>query len=212
MFAAWFFNVDEKISLQAFQTHKAKLLTYVLDHPVLSGLIFGLCYTSAVALSLPIATLLTLTGGFLFGQWLGLFYVIVFATLGATIIFTVAKSALGTTLREKAGGLYQKIEHNMKENAVGYLLFLRLVPLFPFFLVNIVPALFNVSLRVFVITTFLGIIPGSFVYVNLGKTLGDITRLNDLVSGKTILAFGLLGLFALIPTVYTQIKNRRAKR
>jgi uncharacterized membrane protein YdjX (TVP38/TMEM64 family) len=131
------------------------------------------------------------------------------ATIGASIIFMVAKTSLGETLREKAGGLYKRIEGNMQDNAVGYLLFMRLVPLFPFFLVNIVPALFNVPLRVFVITTFIGILPGSFVYVNVGEQLGDIETLNDLVSRKTLLAFALLGVFALIPTLYKQWKGRK---
>lgn len=207
MILAWSLGLHEKINLQSFQLHKEELLSFVSRRPVLSALAFMGVYIAAVALSLPIATLLTLTGGFLFGAGLGLIYVVSAATAGAAIIFLVAKSALGETLRTKAGGLYQKIEKNMKENAFGYLLFLRLVPAFPFFLVNIAPALFNIPLRVFVAATFIGIIPGSFVYVNLGRTLGDVKSLNDLVSGKTLLAFGLLGVFALIPTIYKQIKT-----
>ena len=153
---------------------------------------------------------MTLAGGFLFGKWLGTLYVVSAATIGASIIFLIAKTSLGETLREKAGRLYQRIEGNMKENAVGYLLFMRLVPLFPFFLVNIVPALFNVPLRVFVLTTFFGIIPGSFVFVNLGEQLGDINNLKDLVSTQTLLAFGLLGVFSLIPTLYKQWKAQKS--
>ena len=97
----------------------------------------------------------------------------------------------------------------MGDNASGYMLFMRLVPLFPFVLVNIVPALFNVRLKTFLWTTFIGILPGSFVYVNLGETLGEISSLNDLVSTRTILAFALLGMFALIPTLYHQWKRRQ---
>lgn len=209
MVLAWMTGLHEQISLAGFHAHKAELIAYVADHAVLAALIFMGLYVVAVALSLPIATLLTLTGGFFFGTWLGTAYVVSAATIGASIIFLVAKTSLGETLRAKAGGLYGKIENNMKENAVGYLLFLRLVPVFPFFLVNIVPALFSVPLRVFVLTTFFGIIPGSFVYVNLGQTLGEIENLNDLVSGQTLLAFALLGLFALIPTLYKQLKARK---
>lgn len=209
MVLAWMTGLHEQIRLAGFHAHKAELIPYVADHAVLAALIFMGLYVAAVALSLPIATLLTLTGGFFFGKWLGTAYVVSAATIGASIIFLVAKTSLGETLRAKAGGLYGKIEKNMKENAVGYLLFLRLVPVFPFFLVNIVPALFNVPLRVFVLTTFFGIIPGSFVYVNLGQTLGEIENLNDLVSGQTLLAFALLGLFALIPTLYKQFKARK---
>ena len=206
MALTWAFGLHEKINLQSFQAHKEELLSFVAKKPVLSALVFIGVYIAAVALSLPVATLLTLTGGFLFGKWLGLIYVVSGATVGASVIFLVAQSALGETLRAKAGGLYQKIEKNMKENAFGYLLFLRLVPIFPFFLVNIVTALFNIPLRVFAVATLLGIIPGSFVYINLGQTLGELKSLNDLVSTKTLLAFGLLGVFALIPTLYKQMK------
>mgnify|MGYP001602141312 CR=1 FL=1 len=207
MALAWSFGLQERINLQSFQTHKEELLSFVANKPVLSALVFMGVYIAAVALSLPVATLLTLTVGFLFGKRLGLIYVVSGATVGASVIFLVAQSALGETLRAKAGGLYQKIEKNMKENAFGYLLFLRLVPVFPFFLVNIVAALFNLPLRIFAAATLFGIIPGSFIFVNLGRTLGEMKSLNDLVSVKTLLAFVLLGVFALIPTLYKQMKT-----
>jgi uncharacterized membrane protein YdjX (TVP38/TMEM64 family) len=201
-------GLHEKISLQVLQDNKEAMLNAVEAHPVVTALSFMAIYIVFVALSLPAATLLTLTGGFLFGTWLGIFYVVTAATIGATILFFIAKTSLGEVLRKKAGGLYTRVEGNMKDNAVGYLLFMRLVPIFPFFLVNIVPALFNVKARVFILTTFFGIIPGSFVFVNLGKQLATITDLGDLVSKQTLLAFLLLGLFALIPTIYKQIKGR----
>ena len=201
-------GLHEKISLDALQDNKDLLLQHVTDAPLVTALVFIAIYILFVALSLPAATLLTLTGGFLFGTWLGTIYVVSAATIGATIIFMVAKTSLGETLREKAGGLYKRIEGNMRENAAGYLLFMRLVPVFPFFLVNIVPALFNVPVRTYIITTFFGILPGSFVFVNLGTQLATIENLSDLVSTQTLLAFGLLGVFSLIPTLYKQFKNR----
>lgn len=209
MAVAFSTGLHEKLSLETLQMHKGALLMQVVAHPILSALIFMGIYTLAVALSLPIATILTLAGGFFFGKWIGTLYVVSAATLGAAIIFTIAKTSLGEALREKTGTLYKRIEGNMKENSAGYLLFMRLVPLFPFFLVNIVPALFNVRLRVFALTTFFGIIPGSFVFVNVGEKLGEIENLKDLISGETLLAFGLLGLFALIPTLYKQFKTRK---
>ena len=209
MVIAFASGLHEKISLQVLQDNKEAMLDAVATHPVATALGFMAFYIVFVALSLPAATLLTLTGGFLFGTWLGTFYVVTAATIGATILFFIAKTSVGETLRKKAGGLYKRVEGNMKDNAVGYLLFMRLVPIFPFFLVNIVPALFNVKPRVFILTTFFGIIPGSFVFVNLGKQLATITDLRDLVSMQTLLAFALLGLFALIPTIYKQIKGRK---
>lgn len=209
MIGAYVTGVHEKLNFEALQTHKGALLEHVALHPVLSSLAFMGAYILSVALSLPIATVLTLAGGFLFGKWLGTLFVVSAATIGAAIIFTIAKTSLGKMLREKAGGLYSRIEGNMQDNAAGYLLFMRLVPLFPFFLVNIVPALFNVPLRVFVLTTFIGIIPGSFVFVNVGEQLGEIEALGDLVSKETLFAFALLGVFALIPTLYKQFKTKK---
>ena len=209
MAAAFASGLHEKISLSVLQENKGAMLEAVASRPVFTALIFMAIYIVFVALSLPAATLLTLTGGFLFGPFFGTFYVVTAATIGATIIFFAAKTSLGATLREKAGGLYKRIEGNMNENAAGYLLFMRLVPVFPFFLVNIVPALFNVKPRTYILTTFFGIMPGSFVYVNLGGQLATIENLSDLVSMQTLLAFALLGVFALIPTLYKQIKGKK---
>lgn len=208
---AYFMGWHKILTLEALQNQKDSFQLYSSDHPLLSAAIFLSAYIGAVALSLPIATLLTLLGGFLFGKWLGAFLVVTGATIGATIIFTIAKTSIGESLREKAGDFYKKIEKNMNENAIGYLFFMRLVPIFPFVLVNIAPALFNVPVRIFIITTFFGILPGSFVYVNLGESLGNIESLSDLVSKETIFAFALLGIFALIPTLYKQFKMRTAK-
>lgn len=209
MVVAYFMGLYDKISLQMLQENKEVLHQAVEDNPIITALQFMGIYTVFVALSLPAATLLTLAGGFLFGAVLGTVYVVISATVGATIVFLVARTSLGKTLREKAGGLYKKVEKNMNENATGYLLFMRLVPLFPFFLVNIVPALFNVRLHIYVLTTLIGIIPGSFVYVNLGQQLGDIDSLKDLVSYQTLLAFLLLGIFSLIPTCIKQFKRHK---
>lgn len=210
MAAAYAGGLHEQISLQVLQDNKEVMLAAVAARPVITALIFMAVYIVFVALSLPAATLLTLTGGFLFGPWRGTLYVVTAATIGATIIFFIAKTSLGQALREKAGTLYRRIESNMNENATGYLLFMRLVPLFPFFLVNIVPALFNVKPRTYILTTFFGIMPGSFVYVNLGGQLATIENLRDLVSIQTLLAFALLGVFALLPTLYKQVKGKKA--
>ena len=207
MLVVWSLGLHEQVNLARFHAHKTELIQHVAEKKEIAALTFIAVYIAAVALSLPIATLLTLASGFFFGKWWGTVYVVMAATIGASIIFLVTKTSLGETMRNKAGPFYKKIEKNMKENAISYLLFLRLVPIFPFFLVNIAPALFNVRLRVFVFTTLFGIIPGSFVYVNLGQTLGEIQNLNDLVSGKTLMAFALLGFFALIPTLYKQFKK-----
>lgn len=207
--AVWASGFMDMVNLEAVKAQRGQLLDTVGAHPVLSAAAFVVLYAAAVALSLPIATVLTLLGGFLFGRWLGTLLIVIGATAGASVIFLIARSALGNTLRKKAGTLYNKIAANMEKNAVGYMLFMRLVPLFPFFAVNIVPALFNVRLLPYVLTTFLGIIPGTFVYANVGRELGTIESLSDLASPATLTAFTLLGLFALIPTLYKQFKGRK---
>jgi uncharacterized membrane protein YdjX (TVP38/TMEM64 family) len=204
----WVSGILDYIDLDFIKSQRNELLLLVNDRPILSTLGFFTIYIFAVALSLPIATLLTLLGGFLFGRWLGTLIVVFSATIGALILFLAARSAIGQTLRDKAGPLYNKVQSNMQSNAVGYMLFMRLVPIFPFFLVNIVPALFNIRVMPYVLTTFAGIIPGTFVYVNLGRQLGSIELLSDLVSPATLGSFALLGLFALIPTLYRQLRRR----
>lgn len=206
---AWASGLMDMVNLEAVKAQREQLLEMVAAHPVLSVAGFIALYAAAVALSLPIATVLTLLGGFLFGRWLGTAAIVVGATAGATILFLIARSALGNMLREKAGPLYNKIATNMEKNATSYMLFMRFMPLFPFFLVNIVPALFNVRLLPYVLTTFFGIIPGTFVYANVGRELGTIDSLSDLASPQTLIAFTLLGLFALIPTLYKQFKGRK---
>lgn len=207
--AAWASGLLDMVNLETIKQQREALLGMVEAHPVLSVVIYMLLYAAVVALSLPIALIMTLTGGLLFDKWLGTAAIVIGATAGATLVFLIARSALGDTLREKAGPLYKKVATNMEQNAIGYMLFMRLVPLFPFFLVNIVPALFNVRLRTYVLTTLFGIIPGTFVYANVGRELGTIESLSDLASPQTLIAFTLLGLFALIPTIYKQIKNRK---
>lgn len=206
---AWATGIVDRVNLETLKAERQNLLDLVAAYPVLSLIGFIVVYVVAVSLSLPIATLLTLLGGFLFGRWVGTVAVVFAATLGATLLFLIARSALGATLRDRAGPLYRKVSENMQNNAVGYMLFMRLVPLFPFFLVNIVPAFFNVRLLPYVVTTFVGIMPGTFVYANFGRELGTIDRVGDLASPGVLLAFTLLGVATLVPTVYKAIRKNR---
>ena len=179
---AYSLNVHTILTLQNLQNHADIIANYQEQHPILTLLIFMGVYILSVTLSLPVATFLTLLGGCLFGHLLGTAIVVMSATIGATLIFLIARSSLGQALRSKASNIYVKVEKHMHQNAVGYLLFMRLVPLFPFTLVNIIPALFHVPKHIFIFTTLFGIIPGSFVYVNLGQQLTEISNIEDLVS------------------------------
>ncbi|MBI4031516.1 MAG: TVP38/TMEM64 family protein [Proteobacteria bacterium] len=208
---AWLAGLDGYFTLQRLQMRKTLFLDYAAAHPVLSAALFTGAYAATAALSLPVATPMTLLGGFVFGPWAGTLLVVTGATAGAAILFLIARSALGNALREKAGPLYKKIETGMNENAVSFMLFMRLVPIFPFFVVNIVLALFNVGLRAYILTTFFGIMPASFIYVNLGGALADMDSLSDLISGRTLLAFTLLGLLALVPALYKEFRKKNPR-
>ena len=143
-------------------------------HPLLATLAFVVVYAGATALSLPGALFLTMAGGFLFGTWLGGLLSVIGATSGAVVLFLIARSSLGAALRDRAGPWLMRLEAGFRRDAFSYLLVLRLVPLFPFWLVNLVPALLDVPLSTFALATFVGIIPGGLVYASVGSGLGAV--------------------------------------
>ena len=205
----WLSGVGKELSTDSFFVHKDQIQTYINNHFIMALILYFLLYMGVVALSLPFASFLTMAGGFLFGFLTGTVLVAIAATIGATIIFIIAKGSLGKTLREKAGPLYKKVETKMNDDATSYMLFMRLVPLFPFFLVNIIPALFNVRTRTYTLTTFFGILPGTAVLVNVGQSLGEVENPADLISLNILISFALLGFFALIPVLYKKIRKRQ---
>ncbi len=162
-----------------------------------------------------LAAVLTIAGGFLFGITFGTLYVVVGATLGATAIFLLARSTLGDLLRAKAGPWLQRMEAGFSENAFSYMLVLRLIPLFPFFVVNLVPAFLGVSLRTYVVGTFIGIIPGTLVFILAGAGLGSVFDQGGAFTVESVLTpqiiAGLIGLslLSLLPVVYKHVKARR---
>ncbi|ETW93201.1 MAG: membrane protein [Candidatus Entotheonella factor] len=204
------------ISFEVLRDNREALLNWVQQNGLLAALVYMGIYAVAVAFSLPGGLVLSITGGFLFGTLLGSLYIVVGATVGATALFIIAKSALGDFLRAKAGPWLQKMEEGFRENALSYLLVLRLVPLFPFFVVNLVPAFLGVPLTTYVIGTFFGIIPGVFVFASVGAGLGSIFDKGETFSAAGILTpqimIALIGLavLALIPVVYKKMKARSA--
>ncbi len=152
--------------------------------------------------------MLTLTGGFLFGSVLGTIYVNIGATTGATLAFVAARYILHDWVEQKFGDRLSPFQKGFAGNAFTYLLTLRLIPIFPFFLVNVVPALTRIRVGTYVGATALGIIPGSFVYAYAGRQLGTIDSLGEIASPSVLLAFTLLGLLALIPTIYRKMTGK----
>lgn len=203
------------LSLAALREHHAMLAGLVASRPVLAALTFMLLYAGIVALSVPGAAALTLAGGFLFGSLPGTALVVVGATAGAVAVFLIARTALGETLQHRAGPWLARMEGGFAENALSYLLVLRLIPLFPFFIVNIVPALLGVRLRTYAIGTLLGIIPGTYVYATVGAGLGSVFMQGREVSLEGVLTpeivTGLIGLavLALLPVAYKRWARRK---
>ena len=212
------------LSLDSLAQHRTMLAHFVAENFLAAAAFFMLIYMAAVALSVPGAAVLSIAGGFLFGLWLGVLFVLIAATLGAVILFLIAKTTLGEMLKQRAQGMIEKLHQGLNENAFYYLLFLRLVPLFPFWLVNLAPALLGVSLSVYVRATFIGIMPGVFVFVFLGVGLESIlaqhqhmrvqcmaqtphadcataVKVGDLVTPEILIALSLLGVVALIPVI-----------
>jgi len=159
---------------------------------------------------------LTITGGFLFGSIVATVLVVVAATLGATLVFLIARSALGDPLRARAGPFLQRMEAGFQEDAFNYLLVLRLIPIFPFWIVNLVPAFLGVPLRTYVLGTSIGIIPGSFVFASVGAGLGSVLDSGQAFSPASVLtpqvviALVGLALLALLPVAYRKWKGRGA--
>jgi uncharacterized membrane protein YdjX (TVP38/TMEM64 family) len=213
---AFALDLDRYLSFEALRQNRERLLDFVAARPVAAPLLFVIVYASAVALSLPGAVFLTLAGGFLFGTVQATLLVVVGATLGACAIFLIARGALGDLLRARAGPWLAKMEAGFRENALSYLLVLRLIPIFPFWLVNLVPAFLGVPLRTFALATLVGIIPGSLVYSSVGAGLGAVfdqggtPDLGIILEPEILLPIIGLALLALLPVAYKRWRGGRA--
>lgn len=213
-FALFFaFDLQRYATLDTLRDNRLALSQWVAAHYALAIVIFIVAYTLMAAFSLPGALAATLTGGFLFGTWVGGLATVVGATLGATILFIAARTAFADLLRGKAGSALARMEEGFRKNAFSYLLFLRLVPVFPFWLVNLAPAFLGVTLRTFVIATFFGIIPGTFVFASLGNGLGAIfdaggtPDLSLLRKPEVIGPLLALAALSLVPVLYRRFRS-----
>jgi uncharacterized membrane protein YdjX (TVP38/TMEM64 family) len=176
---------------------------------MLGGAVFT--YTAATALSIPAATGLSLVVGFLFGRWIGTAVILFSANLGATLVFLGARYVFAEAAQRRMGMVAKKMIAGFHENDFNYLLFLRLVPLFPFWLVNLAPAFTPIKVRTYIIATAMGITPGCFVFANLGQSLGRIDSSEKLLSVQTVSALVLLGIFALLPVLIKKFRSKKEK-
>lgn len=203
-----FAGVDKNLAFENLQEHKFYLQQIVEDNYALSVVGYILFYIVVVAFSVPGAIILTLSGGFLFGTILGAIYVNVGATTGAALAFLFFRYLAGEWVQNKYKDKLDKFNRELSENGYRYLLALRLIPVFPFFLINICAGLTKIPLRTFVWTTSLGILPGSLVYAFAGSQLSTIESVEDIFSAKIVSAFVLLALFVVFPVLFNYVKRR----
>lgn len=206
---------QDTLNLNAVAQNRADILAWTSDNHVMAVAVFMLVYIVVVGLSLPGGTVLTLLGGFVFGGVMASIYVVIAATLGSIVIFLGARYAFADLCYSRTGTSMAKMEAGFRDNAFSYLLFLRLVPVFPFWLVNLVPALLDVRLSTYVIATFLGIIPGTFVYANVGAGMGVVLDAGEspdpyaaLIQPDVLLPVLGLAALSLVPVIYKKLKRK----
>jgi uncharacterized membrane protein YdjX (TVP38/TMEM64 family) len=210
-------DFDQYLSFETLKENRHALLEWRDRNGMAAVLVFIIGYIVAVALSLPGAIWFTIAGGFLFGTLFATLYAVVAATIGAVLIFIAARYALGDYLRSKAGPAVRKMEGGFRKNALSYLLFLRLTPVFPFWLVNLASAFLGVRLSTFVIGTFFGIIPLSAVYASVGNGLGAVIDAGKSPDLSMIFDPAIIGpiiglaIVALLPVAYKSLKASSPK-
>jgi uncharacterized membrane protein YdjX (TVP38/TMEM64 family) len=210
----WGSGAGHYLSFAALAENRAWLSELVARSGVIAGLCFLAAYACVIALSVPGASILTIAAGLLFGIWLGTLYAVVGATIGATAIFVAARAGFGG-LAMRGGPRARQLAAGFRADAFNYLLVLRLVPLFPFWLVNLVAAVARMKLGVYVLGTFVGIIPGSFVYASLGNGFGDVVEagqmpdLRILFRPSVLLPIIGLAALALTPVLYKRWRDQK---
>ena len=227
--AAYALGLQKYMSLEMIASNREFLLDYVSSHLFLALLAYAMIYILIVALSLPGAGIISIVGGFIFGWTFSAPVSIMAATIGAVIVFQIVKTSLGATMAERAGPFVRKLADGFAKDAFNYLLFLRLVPAFPFFVVNVVAGVCRVPLKTFIAATFVGIIPGAIVFAWLGRGLGSVIdtqslahsmcvadkgpgncpyelSISSLITPQLLLAFTALSVVALIPVLVKRLK------
>jgi uncharacterized membrane protein YdjX (TVP38/TMEM64 family) len=203
-----YFDLGRFLSLEALKANRDQLLAFTEANYTAAVVLFIVLYVAVTGLSLPGAVILTLAGGFVFGTLPATCFVNVGATTGATLAFLAARYVLRDWVEHKFGRWLEPLQQGFAKNAFNYLMTLRLIPLFPFFVVNLVSGLTRMNVGTYVAATALGIIPGSFVYAYAGRQLGTINSLKEIASPPVLGAFFLLGALALTPILYKKLSAK----
>jgi uncharacterized membrane protein YdjX (TVP38/TMEM64 family) len=204
-----FLDLGRYLTLENLKANRDVLLMFYSRHRLLFIVCFITLYIVQTALSLPGAAIFTLAGGAIFGAVMGTIWVNIGATTGAVLAFLLARTLLRDWVVKTFGKRMEALDRGLTETGLSYLLFLRFVPLFPFFLVNLACGITGLPLRTYIVGTMVGILPGSFIYANAGASIASINSLGDVASPRVLLSFALLGVFALIPALYKKIKTAR---
>ena len=198
----FYLDLGRFLTLGALKANRQTLADYYAAHRTATVAGFLAIYIAQTALSLPGAAILSLAAGAIFGPLLGTVYAVVAATIGATLAFLVTRYLL------RFGPKLEGVNRELETRGLNYLLFLRLVPVFPFFLINLAAGLTRLPLGTFVLGTLVGVIPGGFVFVNAGASLATIASLRDVAQPRVLGSFALLGGVALLPAIYGRLKGR----
>ncbi len=201
--------IGDLLTFENLKRHRGELFALVQGHYLRAVAVFVAGYIIFTTLSLPGAVILTLAGGFLFGAIPAVLYIVIAATTGATFSFLIARYLIGTRLQEKYQEQLSSFNSEMKKNGPRYLLTLRLIAVIPFFLINFLSGLTNVTTRTFIWTTAIGIMPATIVFAYAGQQIGTINALSEILSGRVIVALAALAVLALFPSVLERIKTRK---
>jgi uncharacterized membrane protein YdjX (TVP38/TMEM64 family) len=201
------FGFFDLLTLENLRANQEILLDFKNQNYTLTVLLYCIVYIVVITFALPGAAILTLTGGFIFGL-LGLLWVLISASIGGTLSAILSRFLFRDTLQTKFKKQLEVFNEKINQNAISYLLSLRLLPIFPFFLVNVLAGLSKIPMRTIFLTTFFGIIPGSLAYINAGKEISKLTNTGDILSPSLIFGFVFLGLLALAPSLISKKKKK----
>jgi len=204
-----FLDLGNYVTLSSLKANRDRLLELRAAHAVSFAAVFVSAYIAQTAFSLPGAAILSLGAGAVFGVFQGTLLVVTGATIGAVLAFLVSRTLLRDWVVRTFGARMRGIDRGLRESGLSYLLFLRLVPAFPFFLVNLACGITGIPLRTYALGTLFGILPGSLVFVNAGASIAAVESVGQVASPRTLGSFALLGLFALLPAIVKAVRNRR---
>ena len=202
------FDGPHYLSLDAIKQNRDALFALTRAHYIESLVIAFIVYTAATAFSVPSGIVLSLTLGYIFGRWVATVLIVVGGTIGATLLFLCARYLFAEPVRRRLGPVGERFNEGFTRDGFSWLLFLRLAPFVPYFLVNLIPALTDIRVRTYVAATLLGILPSTLAFTNLGQALGAIESTRDLLAPGTIAAFAALGLIALVPVMLRRLRSK----